>query len=71
MILFQNTHKIKGCVCKSFLHTELHNHYMHICTLMLIHPFTSRVVRVSEQDFDNASRHESVTPTIPKRLQKQ
>lgn len=39
-----------------------------VVTLMPIHPFTSRVVIVSEQELDRASRHLSVTPTIPNKL---
>jgi len=36
---------------------------------MPIHPFTSRVVILLEQDFESSSRHLSVTPTIPNKLQ--
>lgn len=35
---------------------------------MPIHPFTSSVVIVFEQDFERASKHLSVTPTIPNKL---
>lgn len=37
---------------------------------MPIHPLTSRVVIVFEQDLERASRHLSVTPTIPNKLHK-
>jgi len=36
---------------------------------MPIHPFTSRVVMLLEHDFESASKHLSVTPTIPNKLQ--
>jgi len=39
-----------------------------ILTLIPMQPFTSSVVRLDEQDFDKASRHASVTPTIPNKL---
>lgn len=35
---------------------------------MPMHPFTSRVVRVFEQDLERASKDASVTPTIPNKL---
>lgn len=39
-----------------------------ILTLIPMQPFMSSVVRLDEQDFDKASRHASVTPTIPNKL---
>lgn len=35
---------------------------------MPMHPFTSRVVIVVEQNLERTSRHLSVTPTIPNKL---
>ncbi|KAM0952089.1 hypothetical protein DsansV1_C03g0032721 [Dioscorea sansibarensis] len=35
---------------------------------MATHPFTSRVVKVFEQDLERASKDASVTPTIPNKL---
>lgn len=40
-------------------------------TLIPTHPFTSRVVILCEQDLERASRHLSVTPTIPNKLHEQ
>ena len=39
-----------------------------VITLIPIHPFTSRVVSLCEQDLESASKHLSVTPTIPNKL---